>query len=202
VLDLAEEVGSLQSTDATVAVAAVIATNTARPGEQMKGARFLLENNVGADFVYLDETELDSLLADLADIQGGLPGLKAPSTAVADAGHGQLLDAGKTPPRPLSELPRGPGRVGIRRDTPRNRRLSDSHRHPEQEQAAVCARDPRQDAGGRNVITKISTLVPTERVPRRRCPSAEKLGLVQEPRRSWPSPKVTRTGLLPSAFAT
>ena len=88
VLDLAEEVGSLQSIDATVTVAAVVATATARPVEQMKGAHFSLENNVGADFVYLDETELDFLLGDLANIQGGISGLKAPSTAMAGARHG------------------------------------------------------------------------------------------------------------------
>jgi hypothetical protein len=76
VLDLAEEVGSLRSSDATVAVAAVIATDTARPGERMKGVRFVLENNTGADQVYLDETQLALLIDDLAGIDGGIPELK------------------------------------------------------------------------------------------------------------------------------
>lgn len=40
VLDLAEDVGSLRSTDASVAVAAVIASDTGRPGEGMRGLRF------------------------------------------------------------------------------------------------------------------------------------------------------------------
>jgi hypothetical protein len=77
VLELAEEVGTLRSTDATVAVAAVIATDRARPGEQMKGARFSLENNGGADLIYLGEAEIQALLKDLADIERGIPNLKA-----------------------------------------------------------------------------------------------------------------------------
>ena len=77
VLDLAEEVGSLKSSDASVTVAAVIASDTARPGEQMKGARFSLENNAGADLIYLGEAEIRALLKDLADIERGIPELKA-----------------------------------------------------------------------------------------------------------------------------
>jgi len=56
--------------------------------------------------------------------------------------------------------------------------------------------------GAFKVITKISTLVPTVRVQRMRLPSAEKLGLVQEPVPSIPLPKVTRVGFDPPAAAS
>jgi len=77
VLDLAEVVGSLRSSDASVAVAAVIASDSARPGERMKGVRFVMENDTGVDQVYLDEAQLTLLIEDLAAIDGGIAELKA-----------------------------------------------------------------------------------------------------------------------------
>jgi hypothetical protein len=77
VLDVAEEVGSLRSGDASVVVAAVIASDTALPGVRMRGVRFVMENNTGADRVYLDETQLALLIEDLAGIDGGIPELEA-----------------------------------------------------------------------------------------------------------------------------
>src|SRR5688572_28581568 len=70
---------------------------------------------------------------------------------------------------------------------------------------------PESNAGGGNAggevaylssMTKMSTLEPTVRVHSIRLPSAEKTGLVQEPRPSTPSPKVTRVGFEPSRSAT
>jgi hypothetical protein len=77
VFDLVAEVGSLQSADASVAVSAVIARDTGRPGERMKGVRFVMENNLGIDLVYLDEAQLTLLMQDLAVIDGGIAGQKA-----------------------------------------------------------------------------------------------------------------------------
>lgn len=77
VLDLDEDVGSLRSTDTSVAVAVVIASDTGRPGERMRGLRFVLENNSGSDQAWLDETQLAVLLDDLSGIETGIPELEA-----------------------------------------------------------------------------------------------------------------------------
>ena len=77
VFDLTAEVGSLQSVDASLAVTAVIARDTARPGERMKGVRFVMENNLGVDQVYLDLAQLTQLIEDLAAIDGGIAEPKA-----------------------------------------------------------------------------------------------------------------------------
>jgi hypothetical protein len=45
VLDLAEDVASLRSSDASVAIAAVVASDTGRPGVRMQGLRFVMENS-------------------------------------------------------------------------------------------------------------------------------------------------------------
>ena len=77
VLDLAELVGTLESQDASVAVTVVIASDTARPGERMRGLRFVMENNTGAGQAYLDEAQVATLLDDLAGIEGGIAELEA-----------------------------------------------------------------------------------------------------------------------------
>ena len=77
VLDFAEEVGSLRSSDASVVVAAIIASDTGRPGERMQGVRFAMENNTGTAQVYLDETQLSQLIEDLTGIDEGIPELES-----------------------------------------------------------------------------------------------------------------------------
>jgi hypothetical protein len=71
VLELVEEIGSIRSSDTTLLVAAVIASDTARPGERMQGVHWVMENNTGSDQVYLDESQLASLLRELAGIERG-----------------------------------------------------------------------------------------------------------------------------------
>lgn len=100
VLDLAEDVGSLRSTDASVAVAAVIASDTGRPGERMPGLRFVMENNTGSDQAYLDETQLAALLDDLSGIETGIPELESGSSPYRVQGTGACW----MPERPLRIL--------------------------------------------------------------------------------------------------
>ena len=88
VLDLAEVVGAIRSTDATVSVAAIIATNTANPGERMTGLRFDLSDNGAAERVYLDISQLPQLSEDLAGIEGGIPELEASQAGVSVQGTG------------------------------------------------------------------------------------------------------------------
>ncbi|HUG02889.1 MAG TPA: hypothetical protein VML92_00495 [Steroidobacteraceae bacterium] len=88
VLDLDEDVGSLRSTDASVAVAAVIASDTGRPGERMRGLRFVMENNTGSDQAWLDETQLAALLDDLSGIEKGIPELQSASSPYRVRGTG------------------------------------------------------------------------------------------------------------------
>ena len=101
VLDLAEVVGTLDSKDASVAVDAVIASDTARPGERMKGLRFQLANNSVADQVYLDEAQVAKLLEDLAGIDDGIAELKAEGGAPYRV---QGTGACWMPPRPMRIL--------------------------------------------------------------------------------------------------
>ena len=77
VLDLDEAVGSLRSTDASVVVAAAIASDTGRPGERMRGLRFVMESNTGSDQAWLDQTQLAALLDDLCGIEAGIPELES-----------------------------------------------------------------------------------------------------------------------------
>lgn len=100
VLDLAEEVGSLRSTDASVAIAAVIASDTGRPGVRMRGLRFVMENNTGTDRAYLDETQLAALLDDLAGIETGIPELEAGGSPYRVQGTGACW----MPARPMRIL--------------------------------------------------------------------------------------------------
>jgi hypothetical protein len=76
VLELVEETGSIRSSDATLVVATVIASDTTRPGERMHGLRFVMENNTGSDQAYLDESQLASLLRELAGIERSRPELE------------------------------------------------------------------------------------------------------------------------------
>ena len=100
ILDLAEVVGTLESTDASVAVTAIVATDTANPGVRMTGLRFDLADNAGADRVYLDATQLAPLRGDLADIEGGIPELEAGQAGVNVQGTAACW----MPPRPVRIL--------------------------------------------------------------------------------------------------
>lgn len=100
VLDLAEVVGTITSTDATVSVAAIVATDTARPGERMQGLRFVMANDKGAEQVYLEDAHLAQLREDLAGIEGGIPELEASQAGASVQGTGACW----MPPRPMRIL--------------------------------------------------------------------------------------------------
>ena len=101
VLDLAEVVGTIRSTDATVSVAAIVATDIATAGERMTGLRFVMENQAGAEQVYLDDIQLVRLRDDLADIENGIPELEAEDGApVRIQGTGACW----MPPQPMRIL--------------------------------------------------------------------------------------------------
>lgn len=81
VIDLLRSVGSFESSDAKAEVAVLIASDTANPGEQMRGLRLSLENNTTADRLYLDAHQIALAQSDLAEIEGGIAELEADSSA-------------------------------------------------------------------------------------------------------------------------
>jgi len=88
VLELDQTVGTLASKDGTVAVAAIVAADTANPDQRMTGLRFDLADNAGADRVYLDATQLAVLRDDLAGIEGGIPEVEASQAGASVQGTG------------------------------------------------------------------------------------------------------------------
>ena len=100
ILDLDEDIGSLRSTDASVAVATVIASDTGRPGERMRGLRFVMENNTGSDQAWLDETQLAVLLDDLSGIETGIPEMQSADSPYRVQGTGACW----MPARPMRIL--------------------------------------------------------------------------------------------------
>ena len=77
VIAFTQQVGTIESSDASVKISALIISDTANPSERMRGVRFTLESNAGLDHVFLDEAQLAALKGDLADIEAGIPELKA-----------------------------------------------------------------------------------------------------------------------------
>ena len=73
---LEREAGSIESSDAKVAVTVLIVADTASPGRTMAGARFDLESNAGMDTVYLDEDQLSSVREDTVGIMHGIAWLE------------------------------------------------------------------------------------------------------------------------------
>lgn len=88
VLDLAEAVGGFESKDASVAVLAIVATDTARAGQRMTGLRIDLSDASSTDWVYLDAAQLTLLREDLAGIEVGIPELEAGQAGVNVQGTG------------------------------------------------------------------------------------------------------------------
>jgi hypothetical protein len=78
---VSRDVGSLDSSDATVNVTVLVLEDSGEPASQMRGVRFDLRNNSAQDQVYLDEAQLTSVKKDLADIERGIPGLKRDDSA-------------------------------------------------------------------------------------------------------------------------
>jgi hypothetical protein len=58
-------IGSLGSVDSTVEITALVALARADAARRMRGVRFDLRNNGGAEQVYLDEPQLERLLMEL-----------------------------------------------------------------------------------------------------------------------------------------
>lgn len=72
VVEFTQSIGTLTGTDATVEVVALVAHDTAQPGERMRGVRMTMENNTGREQVYLDDAELAAAKNELAEIEGGV----------------------------------------------------------------------------------------------------------------------------------
>lgn len=100
VRDIAEVVGGFESADASVTVAAIVASDSANPGERMTGLRFDLKDKAGTERVYVDVTQLAQLREDLAGIEGGIPELESGGAPVRVQGTGACW----MPPRPLRIL--------------------------------------------------------------------------------------------------
>jgi hypothetical protein len=65
------DVGSLESADALLNMTAVVLVNDGHQAGEMSGVRFVLENNVGTDVIYLDSAQLDRLRRDLNGLETG-----------------------------------------------------------------------------------------------------------------------------------
>jgi hypothetical protein len=81
IVEFTQSIGTLRSTDATVEIVALVAHDTAQPGERMQGVRLTLENNTAVEHLYLDAGQLAAAKTDLAGIEGGIAELKAGSDA-------------------------------------------------------------------------------------------------------------------------
>jgi hypothetical protein len=78
---LARLVGSIESADAQVRVTALHLEDAQHASQHMHGVRFDLQNNAGADQVYLDSDQLKELKRELAGIQSGIPLLESDDSA-------------------------------------------------------------------------------------------------------------------------
>ncbi|HEX9707560.1 MAG TPA: hypothetical protein VGA24_07965 [Steroidobacteraceae bacterium] len=81
VIELTQSIGMLGSTDATAEVTALVAHDTAKPGERMRGVRLTLANNTAVEHLYLDAGELATAISELAEIESGVAELKSGSDA-------------------------------------------------------------------------------------------------------------------------
>lgn len=100
VLDRETVVGTLRSADASVSVAAIVASDSARPGERMTGLRFDLSDNGGVDRTYVDASQIPQLREDLAGIEGGIPEIEASQAGASVQGTGACW----MPPQPTRIL--------------------------------------------------------------------------------------------------
>jgi len=98
VIVFTQQVGSIESSDASVKISALIISDTANPSEQMRGVRFTVASNAALDHVFLDEAQLAAMKRDLVDIEAGIPELKANQNAPY-----QVQGTGSCwmPPRPV-----------------------------------------------------------------------------------------------------
>lgn len=81
VVEFSQAVGSIRSSDATVEVTAIVASDTADATQRMRGVRLYLQNNAGIDQLYLDESQLAKVQGELAEIEGGIAYLKSGTDA-------------------------------------------------------------------------------------------------------------------------
>lgn len=77
VVEFRQSIGTLRSTDAAAEVIALVAHDTARPGERMQGIQLTLEDNTTFEHLYLDAGELVTAKSELAEIESGIEELKA-----------------------------------------------------------------------------------------------------------------------------
>ena len=76
-IEFSQAIGTIESSDAKVEVTALVANDTADASQRMRGVRLSMKNSSGIDHVYVDESQLASVQADLADIKGGIAELTA-----------------------------------------------------------------------------------------------------------------------------
>ena len=81
VIAFSERVGSLASSGATLEVTAIVAEDSADASRRMRGVKISLQDNGGIDHVYLDESQLAAVRAELAEIEGGIAELKSGTQA-------------------------------------------------------------------------------------------------------------------------
>ena len=81
VVEFSQVAGSIRSSDATVEVTAIVASDSADPSIRMRGISLSLQNNTGSDRVYLDESQLAAVQRDLTQIELGIPRLKGGTDA-------------------------------------------------------------------------------------------------------------------------
>lgn len=78
-VEFSRVVGTIESSDASVEVTALVAADTTDASKRMRGLRLALADNSGLDQVFPDESLVASLQEDLAGIEGGIPELESGS---------------------------------------------------------------------------------------------------------------------------
>lgn len=81
VVEFTQSIGTLGSTDAMAEVIALVAHDTAQPGERMRGVRLTMGNNAALEQVYLDAGELAAAKSELAEIEAGVAELESEAGA-------------------------------------------------------------------------------------------------------------------------
>ena len=81
VIAFSEPVGTIQSSDATLEVTAVVAESTADESRRLRGVKISLQDNGGIDHVWLDESQLSQTQGELAEIESGIADLERRDSA-------------------------------------------------------------------------------------------------------------------------
>ena len=81
VTEIIRLIGTIESSDAKVERVELLAYESSNPPDQVRGVRITLESNGGYEQIYLERELIMSAVRDLAEIEEGIPDLKASTAA-------------------------------------------------------------------------------------------------------------------------